>query len=105
VHATLNARHARSARACPPDQFDGHAGSATSPSAAAHKADTAAALDTALAQLPDHHRAAVQLRVWNRLSFRKVGERLGISEDAARMLYGRAIVRLRDIMSAGHDPA
>jgi RNA polymerase sigma-70 factor, ECF subfamily len=105
VHAALNARHGRRAEASPPEQLDGHAGSQTSPSAAAHRADASAALDTALGQLPDHHRAAIQLRLWNRLSFRKVGERLGISEDAARMLYGRAIVRLRQAMSAGYDPA
>jgi RNA polymerase sigma-70 factor (ECF subfamily) len=105
VHAALNAVHAKRAEAHPPEQFDERAGTATSPSAAAQKADSAAALDAALAQLPDHHRAAIQLRVWSRLSFRKVGQRLGISEDAARMLYGRAIVRLRETMSNGHDPA
>ena len=105
AHAALNAREKRRAEAHPPDQLDGQAGSVISPSAAVQKADTAAALEAALAQLPDHHRAAIQLRVWNRLSFRQVGERLGISEDAARMLYGRAIVRLRKMMSAGHDPA
>ena len=44
------------------------------------------------------------MRIWDRWSFAEIGARLGVSEDAARMLYGRALARLRESMRPGHDP-
>jgi DNA-directed RNA polymerase specialized sigma24 family protein len=54
--------------------------------------------------LPERQRTVVHLRLWDQLSFARIGGRLGISEDASRMLYGRAIARLRGTVRPGHDP-
>ena len=34
----------------------------------------------------------------------EIGEELGVSEDAARMLSGAALAKLRESMRPGHDP-
>ena len=52
-------------------------------------------LETALARLPDEHRRVVELRTWDGLRFAEIGERLGRSADAARMLWNRAVERLQ----------
>ena len=78
--------------------------SSTSPSQAAHKKDSREALDAAIVGLMEHHRTIIRLRIWEQLSFVQIGHRLGISEDAARMLYGRALAKLRESMRPGHDP-
>ena len=62
------------------------------------------ALDAALGGLSERHRTVIHLRIWDQLSFAQIGAKLGISEDAARMLYGRAIAKLRESMRPGHDP-
>ena len=88
-HASLNAR-----RRPPVGPFrvrlagaGGLAGTTTSPSNRAQKECLAAGRSTAaLAGLPERHRAVIHLRIWEQLSFAQVGTRLGISEDAARML-------------------
>jgi RNA polymerase sigma-70 factor (ECF subfamily) len=41
-------------------------------------------------------REIIVLRQWNNLSFTEIGERLGISTDAARMKHNRAVKRLGD---------
>jgi len=76
----------------------------TSPSQAAQRNASHEALDAALGRLSERHRAVVHLRVWDRLAFSEIGDHLSISEDAARMLYGRAIARLREAVRPGHDP-
>ena len=76
----------------------------TSPSQAADKNASQAAVETALAGLTDRSRMAVRLRLWDQRSFAEIGAELGVSEDAARMLYGRALVKLRELMRPGHDP-
>jgi RNA polymerase sigma-70 factor, ECF subfamily len=57
------------------------------------KADTRL-LEQALADLSDDHREVIVLRQFEELSFREIGERLGRSEDAARMLFARALAAL-----------
>jgi RNA polymerase sigma-70 factor (ECF subfamily) len=101
VHGSLNAR--RRAR---PIRIESEAldSSATSPSQAAAQSDSHAALDAALGVLSERHRAVIHLRIWDRLSFPEIGAKLGVSEDAARMLYGRALASLRESMRPGHDP-
>ena len=47
---------------------------------------------------------AVHLRLWDRRSYAEIGAELGVSEDAARMLYVRAMAKLREAMRPGHDP-
>jgi RNA polymerase sigma-70 factor (ECF subfamily) len=79
-------------------------GTATPPSVAADRNASRAALDAALARLIERHRQIIHLRVWDQLAFAEIGIRLGVSEDAARMLYGRALAKLRESMRPGHDP-
>ena len=57
----------------------------------------------ALGGLTDRHRSVIRLRVWERTSFAQIGTALGVSEDAARMLYGRALAKLRASMRSGDD--
>jgi len=51
-------------------------------------------LEAALLELPEEQREAVILRSFEELGFAEVGERLGRSADAARMLYARAMTAL-----------
>ena len=45
-------------------------------------------------RLPEHYRMAIRLRLWDGLAFTDLGERLGLSEDSARKLFGRAVLRV-----------
>jgi RNA polymerase sigma-70 factor, ECF subfamily len=54
----------------------------------------AAALEAALDSLSEAHRQIVLLRMFEELSFREIGEHLGRSEDACRMLFARAMTAL-----------
>lgn len=56
-----------------------------------------------LEQLSEDHRHVIELRDLDGLRFRELGERLGKSEDAVRMLHARAMVRLGQLM--GRDRA
>jgi RNA polymerase sigma-70 factor (ECF subfamily) len=105
VHSSLKSRRRQGAvRRERPFAAELIPGTTTSPSKAAQKNDSRAVLDAALAVLSERHRAVIYLRVWDQLSFAQIGEMLLISEDAARMLYGRALANLRDMMRPGHDP-
>lgn len=53
-----------------------------------------ARLEAALAQLSADHREVILLRQYEELGFREIGERLGRSEEAARMLHARALAAL-----------
>jgi len=55
----------------------------------------------AIARLPHRQREAVVLRLKDGLSFAEVGERLGRSEDAAKMLYHRSLRALRPLFTEG----
>ena len=105
IHASLNARRRPVAA---PIGSGGDAGavpaSSLSPSQAAQAAMSREALDAALGGLSERHRTVIHLRVWDRLSFAEIGARLCVSEDAARMIYGRALAKLRESMRPGHDP-
>jgi RNA polymerase sigma-70 factor, ECF subfamily len=105
VHSSLNARRQPARRHIRLGQeAEVRAGSTTSPSQAAQKNSSREELDKALAMLPERQRTVVHMRLWDQLSFARIGGRLGISEDASRMLYGRAIARLRGTVRPGHDP-
>ncbi len=105
VHSSLNARRRqRAARIEPAGRAGDLAGSTTSPSAAADRNASQAAVDAALAGLSPRSRMAIHLRLWERRSFAEIGAELDLSEDAARMLYGRALAKLRESMRPGHDP-
>ena len=49
----------------------------------------------AMARLPEEYRRVLRLRTWDAMTFADIGRRLDRSEDAARMLWVRAIERLR----------
>ncbi len=51
-------------------------------------------LESALLELPEDQREVVVLRSFEELEFRAVGERMGRSADACRMLYARALAAL-----------
>ncbi|MFO0577459.1 MAG: sigma-70 family RNA polymerase sigma factor [Polyangia bacterium] len=52
-------------------------------------------LQQAMSQLSDREREIIRLRFDERLQFKELGERLNISEDAARMRVNAALQRLR----------
>jgi RNA polymerase sigma-70 factor (ECF subfamily) len=91
------------AREIPLDAVDGTgtaeslslAGADTAPSHHAVRAEMTAALWAAIQRLPENYRKAIVLRQRRGLTFRKVGERLGCTEEAARKLWGRGILQLR----------
>ncbi len=104
THAALNDRRRQRAARRENGAVQKVIDAGTSPSQAAQKNASRQALDAALGQLSERHRTVVHLRVWDQLAFTEIGDHLGISEDAARMLYGRAVARLREAMRPGHDP-
>jgi len=56
-------------------------------------------LDDALAELSANHRDTLLLRYFERLTAKEIGERLGLSEDAAQKRTARALDQLRQIVS------
>jgi RNA polymerase sigma-70 factor (ECF subfamily) len=54
----------------------------------------------ALEQLPHKYGQIIQLRIFGGLAFAHVGNQMGMSEGAARVLFIRAIQRLRQKMEA-----
>jgi RNA polymerase sigma-70 factor (ECF subfamily) len=67
-----------------------------SPSDHAVRHEQTAAVEQALARLPEDHRQVIVWRHQENCSFEEIGQRLGRSVDAARMLWWRAIERLQD---------
>ncbi|HEY6565797.1 MAG TPA: sigma-70 family RNA polymerase sigma factor [Pirellulaceae bacterium] len=70
------------------------------------------ALKNALAQLPDHYRQVIQMRDWENLSFAEIGRRMSLTDEAARKVWRRAIVKLESALrpilqveSMAQDPA
>lgn len=60
-------------------------------------------LRTAIQQLSEPHRSAIELRSIEQLSFVEIGQRLGRSEEAARKLWGRALLMLCEMLESKHD--
>jgi RNA polymerase sigma factor (sigma-70 family) len=56
-------------------------------------------LEPAVAALPESDRAAVLLRYYEKKPLHEVGERLGISEDAAKKRVSRAVDKLRALLA------
>lgn len=82
---------------------DGLVDPATTPRTDALIREEAQQLAEAMAQLPDHYRQAIRLRNWDELSFGEIGERMGVSAEAARKIWFRGISQLQSILgnSAG----
>lgn len=104
IHVSLNARRRPIELPLDPGLIDGTALAAATPSQAERNKVAREALDAALGQLSPRHRDVIHLRIWDQCSFAQIGGRLGISEDAARMLFGRALAILRESMRPLHDP-
>lgn len=68
------------------------------PSAVAMDQEQQAAMQRALAQLPEDYRRVVVMRNWERRSFKEIGAELGRSPEAARKLWARAVEKLQGLM-------
>jgi RNA polymerase sigma-70 factor (ECF subfamily) len=78
--------------------------SATSPSGHAMRCEREEALRRALMTLPEHYRSVIEWHHHERLPFDAIAGRLGVSAEAARKVWGRALQRLREALGPGHDP-
>ena len=61
-------------------------------------------LDAALATLSDAHRQVILLRTFDEMSFGEIGQVIGKSEDASRMLFARAMTSLTLALSKTPAP-
>jgi RNA polymerase sigma-70 factor, ECF subfamily len=67
---------------------------AVSPRASLIAEEESQALRTALARLPEEYRTVLRLRNWECLPFAEIGRQMDRSEEAARKLWSRAVLRL-----------
>lgn len=74
-----------------------------SPSAAAARSEHRALVQLAIELLDATDREIVRLRHWDGLPFADVADRLGVTEDAARMRFQRALKRLARLVSRIHE--
>jgi RNA polymerase sigma-70 factor (ECF subfamily) len=72
-----------------------------SPSSNAHRSEHAVLLADRLAELPPDYREVLVLRHFQDLPFEEVGRRMARSSGAVRMLWLRAIGRLRELLETG----
>jgi RNA polymerase sigma-70 factor (ECF subfamily) len=78
--------------------------SATSPSGCAMRQEREQALRRALTTLPEHYRLVIRWRHQEQMSFDAIAGRLDVSPEAARKVWGRALLRLREALGPDHDP-
>jgi RNA polymerase sigma-70 factor (ECF subfamily) len=76
----------------------GVAGAQSSPSAQAQRREASAVLASKLAQLPEDYRKVLVLRHYEGLSFEEVARHLGRTSGAVRILWLRALDRLRRLL-------
>jgi RNA polymerase sigma-70 factor (ECF subfamily) len=76
------------------------AASGTSPSEAAERRELGVLLADALAELSPDHREVILLRNLQELDWEQVAAKMGRSADAVRMLWARALKKLRPIIEA-----
>jgi RNA polymerase sigma-70 factor (ECF subfamily) len=79
-------------------------GSGTTPSTEAMAKEQSRELRAALGRLPEQYRQVIVWRNWDGLPFAEVGRRLNRSEDAARMLFVRALERLQSELERDEPP-
>lgn len=75
-------------------QHDPPAHSITSPSMSVDRSEREAWIRLALEFLSPEDRQVLRLREWEELSFEEIGKQLGVSADAARVRYHRALPKL-----------
>jgi RNA polymerase sigma-70 factor (ECF subfamily) len=85
-----------------PPRADGNA--ITPPSRRLMRRERDRALDQALSRLPERYRQVVGWHHHDGLGFNEIAVRLGISPDAAQKVWGRALVRLKELLGPEHDP-
>ncbi len=68
-----------------------------SPSEPLHRHENAETLSKRLAELPEDYREVLRLRHHEGLDFAAIGERMGRSSGAVRMLWLRSVKRLRSL--------
>jgi RNA polymerase sigma-70 factor (ECF subfamily) len=52
-------------------------------------------VEKAMSKLSEDHRAVLRLRVWERLKWEEIGQKLNRSADASRLLFARALDAVR----------
>ncbi len=62
-----------------------------------------AQLDRAMTQLPKQYQAAISLRHVSGLEWSEVGSRLGLSAEAARKIWARALAKLREQLAGNYE--
>lgn len=77
---------------------------AVSPRASLIAQEESTALRNALVALPEEYRMVLRLRNWECLSFAELGQRMDRSEEAARKLWSRAVLRLESELERGGSP-
>lgn len=75
-----------------------------SPSSVVGCQEQADALLRALCRLPEVYRQVIYWRNWEKQPFAEIGRRLNRSEDAARMVWARAIDQLGQVMVSPPPP-
>jgi RNA polymerase sigma-70 factor (ECF subfamily) len=65
------------------------------PSRELARIESEAALVEAVSHLPEHYQEVINWHHRNRLTFAEIGRRRGISAEAARKIWMRALSRLR----------
>jgi RNA polymerase sigma-70 factor (ECF subfamily) len=73
----------------------GPAADGPTPSRQAIEQEQARMLEEALARLPEDYRLVLRLRFQEELSFEDIGRQLGLTPNAARKLWARAVKRLQ----------
>ena len=73
-----------------------------SPRSDALKKERANVLSIAMNQLPPHYQQIIQLRNWDELTFVEIAKQLDCSEDSARKLWSRAVLRLQQVINQNH---
>ncbi|MDX2039315.1 MAG: sigma-70 family RNA polymerase sigma factor [Isosphaeraceae bacterium] len=78
---------------------------APSPSTLIHRDEEAERVRRAMDRIPEQYRQVLIWREWDEVPFKEIGERLGKTPDAARMLFWRAVQSLQEELerSSAHD--
>jgi len=74
--------------------------SVSTPSRVAHRKEQEALIRLAIELLKPQEREILVLREWEKLSFPKIGQRLGITEEAAQKRFNRSLGGLSDKVGA-----
>ena len=61
-------------------------------------------INAAMSRLSAEYRQVLQLRNWQDLGFAEIGEAMGRSEDAARKLWARAVLKLKQELKSSELP-